>query len=243
MHRLPARLAVVLLALAALAAPAAALADIAAPTGLKVEAYTTGATATWNGPETATDGSWVVYFRGGNGDLSVANKVHPKAALGKRKLDAVVEEGGDLTVLVAWCEEVGSSEVPSPSGDTIHVPCYPGRLGAWASKTVVRKSPPSEVIDASSRGFKVTWKVERPDPAVAAITGFRFRYRPDLCPAGSSDPRPCRHRARWRTIQLGPRARSQRIPGATHDSYWEVEIIPESEAGDGGSSTLGLYLS
>jgi hypothetical protein len=99
------------------------------------------------------------------------------------------------------------------------------------------------VIDLSSRGFTATWRVERPDPGLAAITGFRFRYRPDLCPAGSSDPRPCHHRARWKTLHLGPGARSQRIPGATHDSYWEIEIIPESEAGDGGRNGFTGYFA
>ena len=236
-------IACIALALAALAAPTAALAADPAPTGLKLAAYTPGASATWT-DATAPEGAfWVVVLDGGAGSMVLPGKVHPRFSINRRTLDAITEEGGRLDAYVARCDMVGAMEVADLLADPVTVPCTNGHLGAWASKRTIRKSPPSSVLSLSSTGFTITWKVDRPDPTIAAITGFRFRYRPELCPAGSSDPKPCRHRARWKTIHLGPSARHRRIPGAKHGSYWEVEIIPESKAGDGGWNGVSSYFA
>ena len=198
-------------------------------------------TVSWNGPAGQT---WQVILIGKQGTQALPVTSKRKIAVDYITVAPAAQWGDDVTAYVAPCAAPQETYEASVAGKTgVYAFCTPVPDSWAASSTTVLQGPPSLMLnDALTRGRVVAWKVER-GREYAAPTGYTVRYRPDVCPAASSNTAPCPGRKPWRQTTLKAAAKSFSIPGATSGTYWDVQVTAASDAGKSDVLDLGIYIT
>lgn len=231
------------LALTALAAllcltPAAAAQQPATDVVLKAHETTV---VSWNGP---AGQSWQVILIGKRGPQALPVTTKRRIAVDYTDVAPAATWGQDLVAHVAPCaapQETYEATIGTTTG--LYAFCTP-LAGSWAaSASATLQGPPDLTLNnARTRGRTVVWRVD-PSRAYAKPSGYTVRWREDACPAASSEAAPCPGRRPWKTQRLRPSATSFAIPGATSDTYWEIEVVAQSDAGRSTPMEIGLYVS